>query len=368
MTLGMIAIAASALYALLLAWYLIHWMRIPPIPAEHANLPYISVVIAARNEEQGIGRCIASFRSMDYPQDLFEVIIVDDHSSDRTADIIHDMAVKNVRVIQPAGQGKKAALATGIQTSRGEIVATTDADCLVPPQWLNIIGSAFDEQTHAVTGPVCYTETKGLLQNFQALEVLGLMLITGGGVQSGMHYLANGANLAFRRSAFDQVGGYAGNEHYASGDDLFLVEKIAHKYPGGFRYLKSVDAIVHTFPELTVPALLSQRLRWASKNHALATRSVDSVWSFVWLVTAILLLGIFTLPFQSGFATQLIVGALLIKLIADAVFLYTGGAFAKKQLMRWFIPAFIINLPYVLYIGLRSRVRREYDWKGRASR
>ncbi|MDX1476689.1 MAG: glycosyltransferase [Saprospiraceae bacterium] len=364
--LGLIAVL---LYTHRIFGYIRDWRAIPPAAATGDASFSVSVVIAARNEARYLGQCLASMTQQHYPADLLEVIVVDDHSTDRTAEIAAQFP--SVRVIQlagipGAGRGKKAALSTGIGMANGEIIAMTDADCLVGPGWVRTMAASFTDEVQAATGPVVYQAATGLLSSFQALEILGLMVVTGAGVFSGRHRLGNGASLAIRRAVFEEVGGYGDHAHLASGDDLFMLEAIARRHPGSLRYVKSQDALVQTGPQRTWYDLISQRLRWASKNAALEDRSIILTWIAVWLLHVVLMVALLLVSLMSWSGWSLVVVAVIIKAYADHRLLSTAATFAgQKRAMRWFVPAFALNFFYVLYIGVLSAVSRRYSWKGR---
>ncbi|MEM6344971.1 MAG: glycosyltransferase, partial [Bacteroidota bacterium] len=276
-----------------------HFARIERsvLPIAIGSLPsknFISVVIPARNEAENIASCLSSVLQQDYPPERFDVILINDHSTDETASIARSLqeAYPQLKVYDlPSGQRnayKKAALSYAIERSQGEIILQTDADCIVPPQWLSTIASFFDEQTMLVSGPVQLTYQNHWLQRLQSLESKGLVVLGAGSLTAGTPNMANGANLAYRKEAFEAVGGFNNVDGVASGDDEFLLHKIHQAFPGKLKFAKAKEAIVKTPAQPNWSALKAQRLRWVSKARAYENRWVNVVqllsylgfWSF----------------------------------------------------------------------------------------
>lgn len=331
-----------------------------------AVIPFCSIVIAARNEEKLIGRCLQSIVSQSYPSEHYEVIVVNDCSEDLTTERV--LRFPNVTVLYTSkeAQGKKHALTTGIAAARGEIIVTTDADCVAQPGWLNAIATTFDDNTQMVTGPVLLADTKSPFERFQALDIAGLALITASGIQSGLHHLANGANMAFRKTAFQTVGGFSGNTDFASGDDVFLVQHIARKYPGSIKYTWHPDSVVLTEPCTSVHAFIQQRLRWATKNKSLQQRSIYWIWVFIWLTFALnLVTGIIAVFHSFTFSA---IALILVAMIgaSEYAFLRRVAKYYKKQeLLRGFVISFLMHYAYILGIGLAGTLTKNYHWKDR---
>jgi cellulose synthase/poly-beta-1,6-N-acetylglucosamine synthase-like glycosyltransferase len=242
--------------------------------------PFVSVVIAARNEERHIGDCIAGLLRQEYPKNLYEVIVVDDRSGDSTADIVREIASANpaVRLLsisvaaRSTSPGKAAALQVGIAASRGSIIVTTDADCTVPPTWLSTLASYFSPEIAFVSGPVVENPQPTLFSRLEALEFFGLILVGAGLIGANRPIICNGANLAFRRSAFDAVGGYG--EGSEANDDEGLMNKIVFRKVGRAAFASAPEALVLTSSNNTPLRFFLQRVRWASKKGRYEDRSI----------------------------------------------------------------------------------------------
>jgi biofilm PGA synthesis N-glycosyltransferase PgaC len=364
----------TAGYLLLVGQYWHHWCRLPFIQQKIDFQPNtaISVIIAARNEAAHIAACLTSVTACEYPAHLLEIIVVDDGSSDATGAVVNDfMAYLSkpiaIRLIQPQeGSGKKNAIHTGIRHAAHPYIACTDADCEVPAQWLLLLAQVFEiQQPKLIAGPVVFHREKKLVDWFQTLDLLGLMGVTGAGIQSRSQHLANGANIAYPKAVFEAVGGFEGNTHIASGDDLFLVQKIAHKWPGSIVFLKNPAATIRTLPMPDWRSLISQRIRWGSKNAALPEWPVRLSLALVFLHSwAVLVsgIGIFWQPAYFPMFCVLLAG----KMVPDYFFLRKMSLFLNKQTaMKWFLPGSVLHILYIAGIGLASLVVKRYRWKER---
>lgn len=364
-------------YALEIARSLRRWKQLPEcnIPAGFEATTNITVVVPARNEAANIVACLQSLLHQDYPEALMEVVVVDDFSSDNTVGLVRQFSDPRVRLLElrnfvpPNGLNsyKKKALETGIAAASGVLIATTDADCVLPPLWLKTLAFLHQEKQAAfVAGPVSFFEEKNLLERFQSLDYLGMMVLTGAAIQRGQPHLANGANLAYPKNIFEAVGGFSGTDHLASGDDMLLLQKIAKQHAQNVRFAKTPKALVLTHAKATWPEFLSQRLRWASKSAAF--RNPGLLWTLgvVFVLCWAILLSALIVPF-AGFAALGLFGLLfLTKAAADYALLSTACRhFGRPDLLRFFWPAQVLHIAYIAFIGLASVFRKRYVWKGR---
>ncbi len=370
----------AATYFALIAYFLRHWHRLPAwhLPKAFSPVTRVSVIIPARNEAGRIEACLRSLAVQAYPGELTEIIVVDDHSTDDTALAVSAMALPQVKMLHLAdhvqgGSGtayKKMALALGIAHSTGELIVTTDADCRMGPHWLSLLVAGYEARRPVfLGGPVVIDAPRTPLERFQALDLQGMALITGAGHQAGTLMLANGANMAFTRRAFEAVGGYQGIDHLASGDDLLLLEKLQRRFPGRTCFIKNREAAVWTDPMPDWPAFLAQRLRWASKTSAYRDQTSTWIWSVVFLNTVALLASLFLLPWKWPLFWQPALVLLMGKIMADYWLLRTATRFFRQPgLLRSFWEGQAIHLVYVPWVGIQSLFRKTYHWKGRRTR
>ncbi len=355
------------LYAMLLFYYRSAWLRIPSFRQVQQADIFISVLIPARNEAANIGRLLGSLQAQDYPQSYYEIIVIDDHSTDDTALIAERYA--GVRVIRLQEDGinsyKKKALEQGVAAAKGTLIVTTDADCIAGPRWLSSI-AAFQQQTNAafIVAPVVIESGAPLVEQFQALDFMILQGITGASVQQGVHSMCNGANMAYLRAVFYEVNGYSGIDHIASGDDMLLMHKIWKRYPQRVAYLGSPDVIIGTAPVHSWRAFFNQRIRWASKASFYDDKRIIAVLTLVYLlncsVPLLLLLGIFYLPFIGG-AFALIV----LKTLVEYPFVLSVSHFFNKPIgLLKFLSLQPLHIGYTVIAGFLGIVGG-YEWKGR---
>src|SRR5690606_14134045 len=211
-------------------------------------------------EVEGIGPLHEDLKLQSYHPN--KVIIVDDHSEDERLEIVANQAGGRVVVIQKEGDGKKKAVTTGVNRAAGNIIVTTDADCRVPPAWLEHLIRPFrHSEVNLVCGPV-RIHGESLFAAMQAIEFSALIAVGAATAAFGRPVMCNGANLAYRKSVFSAVGGYTGNDHIPSGDDQFLLDKVARLSPGSIRFNGDNAAVVTTAPQAGVQGFLSQRIRW----------------------------------------------------------------------------------------------------------
>jgi cellulose synthase/poly-beta-1,6-N-acetylglucosamine synthase-like glycosyltransferase len=355
-------------YAILILFYRTGWNELENYSTEDQNATTkISVIIAARNEEENIGRLLESIKSQTYPKDLFEVIVVDDHSDDNTSGIASAFSfVKLIKLqFDNINSYKKKAIETGIAAASGDLIVITDADCIVQPCWLKTI-AAFKEKTNAIfiAAPVLIQNNSMLLQTFQSLDFMVLQGITAASVQKRIHNMCNGANLAYERKAFFEVNGFTGIDQIASGDDMLLMQKIATRFPGRISYLLSKEAIVKTQPTKTWKEFFNQRIRWASKatnyNDIKIFSALFLVYFFNCALLALLIAG-FWMPFLwIGFF-----GLLIGKIIIELIFISPVAKFYGQQKMLKLFPLYQpLHIIYTVIAGWFGTFGG-FEWKGR---
>ncbi|MFA6150330.1 MAG: glycosyltransferase [Chitinophagaceae bacterium] len=335
----------------------------------------ISVVIAARNESANIQKCLNSILAQNYPAHLFEIILVDDHSTDNTAGMVRENFGEKVKIVSLSDfifkdekviSFKKRALAVGIEQSEGALIVTTDADCWMGEKWLSTIAKFYE--THSaemIVAPVRFSSDRSLLQLFQSLDFLTMQGITVATIRLRMGIMCNGANLAFSRAAFSAVNGYDGVDHLISGDDYLLQSKIKQQYPDGVLYLKSKDAIVNTLPQESWAGFFNQRIRWASKTGKYKDPIMTVVLSMVYLFN----LGLF-ISFVAGFVQfrffMLFCIAGILKILFELIFLFDVSRFFNRQKQLFYFPFFQpLHIIYIILAGFLSRLGT-FSWKQRS--
>ena len=330
-----------------------------------------SIIIAARNEEMNIGKCLDSLLAQDFPRSQMEIIVVDDQSVDETAALVRSYADRGIKLISVSNEeafGKKAAITRGIAAASYPIIITTDADCSFPPSWLNTM-LCFREKMDAVfvAAPVQFRKEKTMLDHFQSLDFMALQGITAAGVSGKYLNMCNGANLLYTKEAFSAVNGFEGIDHIASGDDMLLMEKINSAFPDGVAYCFSEDAIVVTEPAASWAAFIQQRIRWSSKAKNYTSFFTKATLLLVYLLNV----AVVTFLFAGLFDLQLLKYGLLLtamKTIVELPFMIRIARFFNKStLIAWFIPFQPLHALYTVVAGTFGLFSK-YKWKGRKVR
>ncbi|MFI5159197.1 MAG: glycosyltransferase [Sphingobacteriales bacterium] len=333
----------------------------------------VTVLIAARNEEEKIALTINDILAQDYPKHLMEVIIVDDHSTDRTADIIRSYAPQGIKLLQltvdkPLNSYKKKAIAEAISQSTGELMVATDADCRMGRQWLSSIVNYYETRNPVmISSPVTYFEEKSLFENLQTLEFGYLVAMGASFIGNHKASTCNGANFAYRKDVFFEVGGFKGIDELASGDDELLLQKVAEKYADKIAFLKLHEAIVYTHAKPNLKEFLNQRRRWASKSTRYKDKKIVALAVGIWLFNVLLLangiLSFYNIKFFELFLLQY-----GLKFIFEAIFLLPVTAFFKRKNLMWLLLLLSpIHIIYFVYVGLIGNTKK-YVWKGRTVR
>ena len=367
-----------SLYGLACVWLCVKWVWIVQRPAPGGIVPLhfkISVIIPVRNEATNIGVLLNDLQKQSLAPVHFEVIVVNDASTDETESIVRDFSrtkVMDLKLIslvdERVSSPKKRAITEALKVAGGQLIVTTDGDCRVGEKWLETIAQTY-LQTGArlISGPVTFLGEKNSFDVFQTVEFASL-IGTGACLLEGGHpTMCNGANLAYERAAFEEVGGYRGVDQIASGDDEFLLQKIHQRYAEGIYFLKNKDAIVHTQPQENWRAFYRQRVRWAGKwavNRRVATMIAAIFVFLVNVLTFILLAGVIMDKGQNvGINT-----ILMVKFLPEFLFLSLIIRFLGKQTLIGYIPLVQLFYPlYVLFFGLAAQ-QKGYEWKGRKLR
>jgi glycosyltransferase involved in cell wall biosynthesis len=378
MTLFLITISLFICYSILIIYYWQNWISVPDFVQSSGTLQTkISIIIPARNEEENIGHLLQTLQLQTYPKNLFKVIVVDDHSTDKTSEAVQKFSEVKLLHLKDdnINSYKKKAIETGIAVAPGELIVTTDADCLPLKNWLQTI-AAFKEEKNSVfiAAPVCLTphpssprEGNKLLSLFQQLDFLVLQGITGASVYKNSMSMCNGANLAYEQKIFYDVNGFENIDHIASGDDMLLMYKIWKKYPKQVHYLKSKDAIVFTSPMKTWKNFFNQRIRWASKAKQYDDKRI------FWVLLLVYLFNLsFLVLLVAGFGNYqywiYLAGLWIAKTIVEFPFVNSVASFfGKRSLLKYFFFLQPVHILYIIIAGWLGQFGK-YEWKGRKVR
>ncbi len=317
-------------------------------PEKHGSR-FISVIVACRDESENLPLLLNNLAVQSYPSDLFEVIIIDDNSTDNTYENASSFgAIKNLAVLKNSGKGKKSAIRTGISRAKGSLIITTDADCRMKTGWMETISSfSYSSGAAMIVCPVILEDSKGFSGKFTELEFLSLQGVTAGTLSHGSGVMCNGANLAFTMEAYLSNSEKLHPE-IPSGDDIFLLHSMKKKAWMKIEWLESMEAAVRTSSPASTGNFFRQRGRWISK--ALAFNDTYTI--ILGIVTFVTILIMLISPVAAFFDHTYIfiyLAILIIKSLPDYLILSdTTKRYGKQRLMPWFIPAQIIYPFYVL--------------------
>jgi cellulose synthase/poly-beta-1,6-N-acetylglucosamine synthase-like glycosyltransferase len=336
-----------------------------------APLPFVSVLMAARNEEANVEDCLESLLHQDYPSERYEVVIVNDRSTDRTQEIVDALSARypnlvSLRIVDdPVGlSGKQNALRTGIKRCRGEFILNTDADCVAPQSWISSMVDEFGDDVGLVIGiPLCHGrgEKASLFARIQSVDLAFLLNLAIGAAGWNQAASCIGNNFAYRKQAFDDAGGYDGMG-FALTEDAALLRAIRRATRWRIAAANVPDAVIITEPVTTFRQLYRQRARWilgGRHTRALAIRLLNLVLlyhvlliatPFCWFVPALRVAG----------AT-----AMLSKLVVDyAIVAQSLTRLNRRDALGVYLPAEIFFIGYSSIIGIAALLSRKVEWKG----
>ncbi|MCX6245019.1 MAG: glycosyltransferase [Bacteroidetes bacterium] len=371
-----IILVISSLYFIVIILILSGIVRLKQYKKTGNNpLSKISIIIPARNEEENIGNCLMDLFHQNYPHDQLEVVVVNDASTDRTEEMVNEFVtlhpgfhLKLIRNV-PVGNDqafKKHSIHAGITASSGNLIVTTDADTRSGPGWISSL-AGFYEQYHPkmILGTVAFLEEKSFFERLQSLEFAGMIAATAGSCTMGFPLMCNGANLAFERSAYQNILNARDDFRFPSGDDQFLMMKIVKEHgAASVRFLLSEESIVFTKAKKTLAEFFSQRIRWVSKNRGYSDHKVSAVAIITYLFNLLSLVGLITGVFNRKVLLYALI-LLGIKMVLELPAVFRILLLTRRPGLLFLYPLTqLLNLFYVSVVGILGNVI-PYKWKGR---
>lgn len=336
----------------------------------------VTVIIAARNEEKNIGTILKCLSRQNYPSDKYEVVVANDHSSDATAAIVlgfskqhPNIKLLNVGAIPKNFSPKKFAIQTAVAGATGDIILVTDADCRLGNDWIDSMASYFTGDIGFVAGFSQFGargEKQNLIERLQAFDFATMMGVAVGSTNLGIPLAASGQNMGYRKTAFQDIGGYKKVAHRVSGDDVLLLQ-LVRKYTN-HRIVFAADPRTYAVsqPQPTVKDFINQRKRWASNGgYQIRLNFVFFLFLLqVLLFNAALFVGIVSAVLFGEYLVLMLAllsaRVLLELIIAIRSTLYFGRADLLKYFPLWFI----MQIPYIVGIGLAGTFGK-FQWKER---
>lgn len=363
-----IGYAVTGLYGFMIVYAITGWKK---LNIEDEKQPWlgVSILVAARNESENIETVIKDIFNQNYNHELFELIVIDDNSEDDTLQKANGLKAKfpNVKVISNTDEsGKKTALQKGVNLSKFDTIATIDADCRVPSEWLITMTSHWvQNQTKMLLGPVVFQANRTVLQQAQSMEMLAIMGLTGGFASRGKPIMANGANLLFNKASFQEIGGYKNAEN-PSGDDVFTMLKFREKWHDSVQFVKHYESATLTKAEDTFSSFWQQRKRWLSKRSGYSSNLIKATAIITYLanVAAFVSLIAIIIAFGSSWTNKLM-WVLFIKTLLDLVLTRTVSRDLQPHCgIANILMTEVFVATYVTFLGIFGNTRN-YVWKGR---
>ncbi|MBD0823679.1 glycosyltransferase family 2 protein [Aestuariibaculum marinum] len=336
-----------------------------------AHKTTFSIIIPFRNEAENLPQLLDSIKQLQYPSNLFEVLLVNDDSEDDSVDIINNFITSSSLPVtllnnnRMSPSPKKDAISTAITKANNEWIITTDADCILPQLWLNTFDAFIQEnKVECIVAPVKYISQNNFLNTFQILDILSLQGATIGGFGINKPFLCNGANFAYKKTLFKALNGFEGNNQTASGDDIFFLEKTVKHNAKSVAYLKSKTIVINTNAQPSWKSLISQRIRWAAKTSRYNNWFGKLTGSIVLLTNLFIVLA-YSFTLMGTMTSQTLVYLLMIKFSIDLYLINkTAQFFNQREVMKFYVFGFIVYPFFCVYVALASMVST-YQWKGR---
>jgi biofilm PGA synthesis N-glycosyltransferase PgaC len=349
------------------------WLKLKPFQIVQRSFhTRLSLVIALRNEAENLPALLNDIEQQTYPSDLWEILFVNDHSEDNSLNLLRAFQASrskhNVRIIEAKGEGKKQALLEGIKQAEGTLIVSTDADCRLPQSWLTRMVSFYEQNKPImILGLVAYRDEQNLLQNLFSLDFLSLVASGAGSMAMHLPLMGNGANLAFEKDAFLEAGAEAQHQHYASGDDVFLIHYLFKKYgKQSVQFLKNKESIITTPPPRRWCDFIQQRIRWGSKAKGYQLLWPLQVALAVFLLNTLLVLTL-AISFVVPWFLFIFIVFIFLKFLIDLPLMQSFSEFSnKRNLIKYLFPFEILYPFYIVYAAWMA-LFSTYEWKGRKS-
>ena len=365
----------TAIYILIIGSFIVGFDKVKSFNTlSEKPITSFSVIIPFRDEAENLPELLNSLSKLKYPKYLFEIIFVDDDSTDDGKNIVEkfkseypEITIQIFNNLRKSNSPKKDAIETAIKKSSFDWIVTTDADCIVPKNWLLSFDNYIQEnKPKMICAPVTYSVNNSFLEQFQLLDFISLIGTTIGAFGIKKPFMCNGANLCYSKKVFLEVDGFEGNNSISSGDDVFLLEKVVNKFPSDVHFLKSKNSIVYTKPESTLNKLFQQRIRWASKTAATKNSFGKFVGVLVFLMNLLIVSLVISIAFNSTLS-NFILWAFTAKFILDFILIYKTLYFTNQLKNILFYPITAIFYPFfIIYVSFLSIFKKPIIWKNRS--
>ena len=334
-----------------------------------------TIVVPFRNEAKNLPKLLQSFSKLNYPHELIEIIMVDDFSTDNSERICiqwrmnHDhLDTTLLENLHLSNSPKKDAIGRAMPIAKHDWIITTDADCIVDKNWLLTLDNFIQQNksVEMIVGAVLYKTKNNWFHQFQQMDMLSLQGTTIGSFGIGKPFMCNGANFAYTKKLFQEIGGFGGNFDMASGDDVFLLQKAIAKVPEKVHYLKNTNVIVKTKPENDLYTLFMQRVRWASKTSSYNCAYPKILAFVVLMMNLSLVVGCVSLAIDTSTALSVtnFIYVFSIKYCVDYILLFKTNSYLRNGAFLLPLASSLIYPFFCSCIGIYS-LFGSFTWKGR---
>lgn len=365
-----IGLVIVIVYAVLILYFTTGF-KATQLSGKSASQFSFSIIIPFRNEEKHLPNLLRSLNELQYPESLFEIILVDDHSEDKSQAICRNWKAENptmqIKLLDNQNlvkSPKKSAVLTALQYVENEYILTTDADCLLPEEWLSTFNQFLQQKpSDLVAGPVKLIENSGFWTKFQVLDMMSLQVVGLGSFNAPPALFCNAANLCYKTDTLKAINPFERHQDIASGDDVFNLEAFQ-------RHKKHVTTLLH--PKATVwtkgekdfAALTQQRIRWASKAKFYSNGLLKFLGLLVLLTNLLLVLSLaFIFIFED--LVQFWWLFWVLKLSIDFYVLYVGNRFFRINLCFRDYLMMLVVYPFISSYFALLALKGKFSWKGR---
>ena len=327
-------------------------------------LTHFTIIVPFRNEENNLPHLVNSLSKLNYPVNLFEVLLVDDESEEIYKVEHKEFKIRVIKNERSSNSPKKDAITTAMKYVNSEWVITTDADCTVHKNWLLTVDNYIQlHKVYMIAGAVTYSINNSFLHHFQQVDLASLQGATIGSFGIGKGFMCNGANFAYKKSFFTELNGFEGNDKIASGDDVFLLHKAIKHSPEKVYYLKSKETVVTTKALNDWKSLFHQRVRWASKTSSYQSNfgKLLGLIVFTGNLSLVIAIGLTTLGLFS-WITLLLLASL--KIAIDTILIHQSHSFLTTDKIRFLLLSSLLYPFFSVSVALYSLLGK-YEWKGR---
>ena len=336
--------------------------KVLPISSSIA-MPMVSIVIAARNEEDCLPYIIDDLIKQEYPLEKLEVIIINDRSDDSTAEILNEsnnnylfIKVIHIKEKTKTMTPKKNALTLGIQEAKGDVILLTDADCRLNKLWVSsMVYSVINKDSISIGFSQISDINNSIFTQYQKVDFLSIIAANAGAAGWGRFWSGTGQNLGFLKEDFLSINGFEPVKNDISGDDMYLVQNISN-IKNGYLHIDP-NSFVKTNPMKNIKEFINQRTRWSSN----AKKNFASLPDFFLFLSTIFLYNSFIL-FSLFFGGEWVL-LVLIKFILDGLVIFLGGRLFNVRLkIKSYLIWSLLQPLYIPVIGILG-IRGKFSWK-----